>query len=180
MLGAGVVGRSGTGRVYDLMRGRLIFPVFDEGGHPRGFAGRLISGNGPRYLNGPETALYTKRSLLYGLNRSRSGIAEAGAAIVVEGYTDVLAAHQAGLTNVVATGGTAVTKEHLGLLSRSTASVVLAFDGDSAGLRAVERATDLLDFDVGIRVATLPDGKDPADLLAGDSRALESLVANAI
>ncbi len=182
MLGAGVVGRSGTGRLYDLMRGRLIFPVVDETGGPRGFAGRLITGDGPKYLNGPETALYTKRALLYGLHHARPGIAEAGEAIVVEGYTDVLAAHQMGFDNVVATCGTALTREHLELLSRSTASVVLAFDGDSAGLNAVERTADLLGTtDIDVRVAQLPAGQDPADLLAtGNSGLFEPVVAEAV
>lgn len=182
MLGAGVVGRSTTGRLYDLMRGRLIFPVLDETGGPRGFAGRLIAGEGPKYLNGPETALYTKRTLLYGLNQAGPGIAEAGEAIVVEGYTDALIAHQLGFTNVVATGGTALTKEHMELLSRSASFVVLAFDGDAAGLKAVERAASLLDSaDVDIRVATLPTDRDPADLLSSrSSRLFEAVIAEAV
>ena len=182
MLGAGVVGRSGTGRLYDLMRGRLMFPVLDETGGPRGFAGRLITGDGPKYLNGPETALYTKRALLYGLHHARPGIAEASEALVVEGYTDVLAAHQMGFVNVVATCGTALTREHLELLSRSTARVVLAFDGDSAGLNAVERTADLLGTtEVDLRVATLPAGRDPADLLTkGNTQLFEPAIAKAV
>lgn len=181
MLAAGVVGRSTTGRLYDLMRGRLIFPVLDETG-PRGFAGRLIAGEGPKYLNGPETALYTKRNLLYGLHQAEPSIAQTGEAIIVEGYTDTLAAHQMGFTNVVATGGTALTKEHLDLLSRSASSVVLAFDGDAAGLRAVERTAMLkVSADIDIRVATLPTDHDPADLLPSpNSRLFEAVIDKAV
>ncbi len=183
MLGAGLVGRAHTGRLYDLMRGRVIFPVFDQNGAPRGFAGRLVTGDGPKYLNGPETDLYTKRSLLYGLHLAKPAIAKADQAVIVEGYTDAIAAHQAGITNAVATGGTALTTEHLEALSRTTGNVTLAFDGDSAGLQAAqrsiehERATD----GVHLRVARLPAGHDPAELLA-DSKTelLHDAIDNAI
>lgn len=148
------------------MRGRLIFPVLDATGSPRGFAGRLLAGEGPKYLNGPETALYTKRSLLYGLDLAQPGITKTGQAIVVEGYTDVIAAHRTGFTNVVGTAGTALTEQHLDLLARTTTNVVLAFDGDPAGLQAIERSVGLLrNTPLQIRVAALPGGHDPADLL---------------
>ena len=121
LLEAGVAGRSRHGRLYDRMRNRVIFPIHDEHGAPRGFAGRLLSGDGPKYLNTPETELYQKRSLLYGLHLAHQPILDAGKAVVVEGYTDAIAAHQAGLTNVVATGGTALTEEHLENLRESPA-----------------------------------------------------------
>jgi DNA primase len=183
MLEAGVAGRSRTDRLYDRMRNRVIFPIHDHQGKPTGFAGRLLSGDGPKYLNTPETELYQKRSLLYGLHLAQQPIVHTGNAIVVEGYTDTIAAHQAGLTNVVATGGTALTQEHLQTLARITNSVTLAFDGDHAGLQAVERAADLSRADLGVRfhVARLPAGHDPADLLANGGRhSLEDALANAV
>jgi DNA primase len=183
LLEAGVAGRSRHGRLYDRMRNRVIFPIHDHQGVPRGFAGRLLSGDGPKYLNTPETDLYQKRSLLYGLHLAHQPILDAGNAVVVEGYTDAIAAHQAGLTNAVASAGTALTEEHLKTLARITNSVTLAFDGDHAGLQAVERAADLsrADHDVRFHIAMLPSGHDPADLLANDGRRLlEDALANAV
>jgi len=181
LLEAGVVGRSRQGRLYDRMRSRVVFPIHDDRGVPRGFAGRLLSGDGPKYLNTPETELYEKRSLLYGLHLAHQPIIDAGNAVLVEGYTDAIAAHQVGLTNVVATGGTALTEDHLKTLARITNNVTLVFDGDHAGLQAVDRAADLDRAHHGIRlhVAILPDGLDPADLLANGGRhSLEEAVAN--
>jgi len=118
LLEAGVVGQSRQGRLYDRMRGRVVFPIHDDQGVPRGFAGRFISGDGPKYLNTPETELYKKWALLYGLHLAHQPIIDASNAVLVEGYTDAIAAHQAGLTNVVATGGTALTEEHLKTLGQ--------------------------------------------------------------
>jgi DNA primase catalytic core len=166
LFATGVAGRAESGRLYDLMRGRIIFPVLDEHGEPRGLAGRQIVGDGPRYLNGPETSLYAKRELLFGLNRASDAIATAGEAIIVEGYTDVIAAHQAGLENVIGTSGTAITERQLALVRESAESVVLAFDGDSGGLQAIENNSDTLQQSgLDIRVAVLPPDQDPASLL---------------
>lgn len=163
---AGVAGRSDSGHVYDLMRGRIIFPVLDEHAEPKGFAGRQIVGEGPKYLNGPETSLYAKRELLYGLHRARQAIRTTGEAIVVEGYTDVIAAHQAGIENVVGTSGTAITESQIGLLRESAETVVLALDGDPGGFNAVDNNLDmLLRAEVEIKVAVLPPDQDPASLL---------------
>ena len=182
LLEAGVAGRSRHGRLYDRMRSRVIFPIHDDQGASRGFAGRLLSGDGPKYLNTPETALYQKRSLLYGLYHAHQPILDADRAIVVEGYTDAIAAHQAALSNVVATGGTALTEEHLKTLARITSNVTLAFDSDHAGRKAAERAAELDRAHHGIRlhVARLPEGLDPADLLSnGGTHSLEGAIANA-
>ncbi|MEX2652087.1 MAG: toprim domain-containing protein [Acidimicrobiia bacterium] len=165
---AGVVGQSRQGRLYDLMRNRVIFPVLDWQGTPGGFAGRLVAGDGPKYLNTPETELYQKRSLLYGLHLAHEPIIEAGAAVVVEGYTDAITAHQAGHVNVVATAGTALTPDHLEILSRIAVDVTLAFDGDHAGLLAAQRAGELESArQVRLLVAHMPEGQDPASLLGG-------------
>lgn len=182
LLEAGVAGRSRHGRLYDRMRSRVIFPIHDDQGASRGFAGRLLSGDGPKYLNTPETELYQKRSLLYGLHHAHQPILDTDRAIVVEGYTDTIAAHQSGLTNVVATAGTALTEEHLKTLARITSNVTLSFDSDHAGLQAAERVAELDRAHHGIRlhVARLPEGLDPADLLAnGGTHSLQEAIANA-
>jgi hypothetical protein len=123
------------------------------------------------------------RNYRHGLHLAQQPIIDTGNAIVVEGYTDAIAAHEAGLTNAVASAGTALTEEHLKTLARITDSVTLAFDGDHAGLQAVERATDLSRADDGVRfhVARLSSGHDPADLLANDGRhSLEDALANTV
>jgi len=183
LLEAGVAGRSRYGRLFDRMRNRVIFPIHDEHGVARGFAGRLLSGDGPKYLNTPETTLYQKRSLLYGLHLARQPIIDAGTAVVVEGYTDTIAAHQAGITNVVATAGTALTSEHLNSLAHVTEKVTLVFDGDEAGLLAVDRVAELDHGQPDLRlfVARLPEGQDPASLLIDSTTLpLENIVAQAV
>ncbi|MEX1004151.1 MAG: toprim domain-containing protein [Acidimicrobiia bacterium] len=182
MVEAGVVGRSNTGRLFDRMRNRVIFPIHDSHGSPRGLAGRLLSGDGPKYLNTPETDLYKKRSLLYGMHLARQPIVDAGSAVVVEGYTDTIAAHQAGFTNVVATAGISLTADHLATLRHSTTKVVLAFDGDQAGLLAVDRMADLdpADRRVTFLVARLPEGQDPADLLDDGGRSFQESLTKAV
>jgi DNA primase catalytic core len=172
LLAAGVVGRSRNGRLYDRLRGRVVFPILDQDGRPSGFAGRLIKGDGPKYLNTPETELYHKGSLLYGLHLARQPIREAGEAIIVEGYTDAIAAHQSGFSNVVATAGTALTAGHLDTLTHLTTNVTLAFDGDHAGLLAARRAANLpASHHVRLSIAHLPENRDPADLLANNASA---------
>jgi DNA primase len=179
---AGLAGQARTGRVYDRMRGRIIFPIHDAEGSPRGLAGRLITGHGPKYLNSPQTVLYQKSELLYGLHHAADSIAEQGRAVVVEGYTDAIAAHQTGLDNTVATGGTALTAQHLEALKTRAAAVTLAFDGDKAGLQAAERIADLparVLHGLGVSMVTLPSGTDPAGLIAnGMTDILEAALTN--
>jgi DNA primase len=180
LLDAGVSGRSRYGRLYDRMRNRIIFPIHDEHGTPVGFAGRLLAGDGPKYLNTPETELYQKRSLLYGLHLARQPIIDQKAAVVVEGYTDAIAAHQAGITNVVATAGTALTEEHLARLATVTDGVTLAFDGDDGGqLATLKLAETSVDKSLQLRVAQLPGGRDPADLLRENDIVFEQALSNA-
>ncbi len=183
ILESGIAGLSRTGQLYDRMRGRIIFPVFDAGGSPRGFAGRLVVGDGPKYLNTPETALYVKRTLLYGLHLAVPAIAENRRAVIVEGYTDAIAAHQVGIHNAVATGGTALTREQLASLRPVASIIILAFDGDDAGSLAAHRVAQLPRDTIeaiDLRVAGLPAGDDPAGLVAGGQEAwLRELVAGA-
>gem|GEM_PF-198439 len=168
MLAAGVAATARTGRLYDTMRGRLVFPIHDHHGHPAGMAGRRIDGEGPKYLNTAATTLYRKGELLYGYHHAQPGITTTGCAVIVEGYLDTVACHQAGITNTVALGGTTLTAHHLATLRRNTRTITLALDGDQAGAAATQRIHNLTgsaDPDLNIRIATLPEGRDPADLI---------------
>ncbi|MEX0667083.1 MAG: toprim domain-containing protein, partial [Acidimicrobiia bacterium] len=169
LLEVGLAGRGRTGRLYDRMRGRIVFPIHDAQGSPSGFAGRLITGDGPKYLNSPETLLYKKSLLLYGLHLAQPSIAEHQQAVIVEGYTDAIAAHQVGITHTVATGGTALTNHQLESIRSIAPTIILAFDGDQAGQQAAERVADLPMTTLQrlhVQLAHLPAGTDPAGLIA--------------
>ncbi|MDP6380295.1 MAG: DNA primase, partial [Phycisphaerae bacterium] len=177
LLAAGlVVKRSDGSGYYDRFRGRLMFPIFDTLNRTVGFGGRILEGAGqqgdePKYLNSPETAVFKKGEGLYGLPEARDAIEASRRAIVVEGYTDVLMAHQAGVENVVATLGTALTVEHIRVLRRFADEVVVVFDSDIAGQRAADRSLELfLAQDVNISVVTLPQGKDPFDFIKSEGK----------
>jgi DNA primase len=182
MIGAGLASRSSRGSLVDRFRGRLMFPIYDVRGDTVGFGARLLDGDGPKYLNSPETPIYHKSRLLYGLNWSKSQIVRADEAVVVEGYTDVIAFHLAGMPVAVATCGTALGEEHLDLLRRFSERVVLAFDADEAGAGAAIRGFDRsVPGDLDLRVALLPEGRDPADLVAdGDSGTLEKAITDSL
>lgn len=168
MIDAGLARRGRGGRVYDYFRGRVMFPIHDLAGHPVGFGGRILTGEGAKYVNSPDSAVYNKSRLLYGLDRARSAIGRSGRSVVVEGYTDVIALHQAGIPEAVATCGTSLTDEHFDLLRRFADRVVLAFDADEAGAEAARRTSDLeapVRLDLDMRVAVMPDGGDPADIV---------------
>jgi DNA primase len=178
MVSAGLALRNRAGRVYDRFRGRVMFPIYDVRGDAVGFGARLLEGDGPKYLNSPETPIYHKSRLLYGLNWAKSEIVRGGEALVVEGYTDVIALHMAGLPVAVATCGTALGEDHLDLLRRFTERVVLMFDADEAGagasLRGFERSVP---GDLDLRIAELPEGRDPADVVsAGELHVLRKAV----
>ncbi len=182
--------RSGRLRLKDRFRERVIFPIRDVTGKCVGFGGRVVGDGQPKYLNTGETPLFHKSRNLYAIDVARNEIVASREALVVEGYTDVIALHEAGLRNTVATLGTALTREHTKLLGRFTQRVVYLFDGDEAGVRAAVRAADLVDWHeysaaggghVEMAVALVPEGKDPADWVrehGGDGvrRVLESAV----
>lgn len=153
-------------RYYDLFRNRVIFPIHDQRGEVIGFGGRVLDGSLPKYLNTPETELFSKRKNLYGLYQARQAMRNLNQALVVEGYMDCLKIHQAGIENTVATLGTAMTQEQARLLRRFVEEVVLLFDGDDAGQREALRAVEVLRTE-GLRVwvVSLPGGKDPDDYL---------------
>jgi DNA primase len=169
MIDAGLARRGSGGRLYDYFRGRLMFPIWDLRGDPVGFGGRILEGDGAKYINTPETRLYKKAQLLYGLHEAKSEIARAGYAVVVEGYTDVIALHLAGYPLAVATCGTALGEDHFDLLRRFADRVVLAFDADQAGAGAAIRGDELQtpgDLELDLRVAVMPEGRDPAELVS--------------
>jgi len=159
--------RQGGGYV-DRLRHRVIFPICDSLGRPIAFGGRRVRDDDePKYLNSPETALFNKSATLYGLHLAKKPIIDSGTAVIVEGYTDVIACHQAGAANVVATLGTALTHEHVKHLRRYAEKVVLVFDPDEAGQKAADRAVEIfLTGEVDVAIAMLPEGLDPADLLS--------------
>ena len=162
--------REGKG-YYDVFRNRLIFPICDDMGRPIAFgARRLQPEDEPKYLNSPESSLFDKSKTLYALNLARKSIIEQGHAIVVEGYTDAIACHQAGITNVVATLGTALTKEHAKRLQRLCGKVTLLFDGDTAGIKAADRAAEVFfDSEIDVRICSLAEGLDPDELLRSEA-----------
>ncbi len=166
---AGLVHRSQEGRWFDFFRNRVVFPVYSPSGRNiLGFSGRTLGDEEPKYLNTSETSYFKKGELLYGLWRAKQEIRKAEKAILLEGNLDVVLAHQAGFTNAVAPLGTALTPSQARLLRKYSERVTIAFDGDSAGAAAAKRAIPhLVQEGMVVRVARLPEGEDPASLLAG-------------
>lgn len=161
-----IVNRSGGWS--DMFRGRIMIPLMDGQGQTIGFTARLLNDEpeAPKYINTPQTLIYDKGRHIYGLHMAKASIREADYSVVVEGNMDVVASHQAGVNNVVATAGTAMTRDHLQQLSRLSQNVRLAFDQDSAGLAATERAVSLAyETGVNLSIVTLGDDKDPDELI---------------
>ncbi len=180
---AGLVQPGRQGGQYDRFRARVTFPIRDQRGRVIGFGARSMSvASKPKYLNSPEGELYRKSRTLYGIDRAARAIAKGGRAIVVEGYTDVLALHQAGVTESVAIMGTAITPEQLKMLGGLTEDVVLALDADQAGADAMIRAQRVAGSGrMAISVAAMPEDKDPADIMgAGGTEELSSLLESAV
>jgi len=160
----GLIGRNNDGRVFDKLAGRIIFPIFSPNGRVVAFAGRKLreDDSGGKYINSPESIIYVKGRILYGLSHAKDDIRKIDKAIIVEGYMDLISLYQAGVKNVVAVSGTALTDDQVQLLSRYTKNVVLLFDADTAGIKASMRSIEILlkrDFDV--KISTLPKGEDP-------------------
>ncbi len=157
--------KDGTGR-YDAFRNRVLFPIADPRGRVVGFGARTLGDEEPKYLNTPETVLFQKGRLLFGLDRARDEASRTRTLAVMEGYTDAIMAHQHGIRHAVAGLGTAFTPDHAALMGRFADRVVLVYDADAAGRRAADRALGvLLEADIDVRVAVLTGGKDPCDLL---------------
>ena len=164
LLSSGLCRKRDDNSLYDFYRGRVIFPIRDVTGRFIGFGGRTLKTDkkAPKYVNSPESPLYDKSRALYGIHVSRNAIVREDRAILVEGYTDVMAMRQAGVENVVASSGTALTVEQVRLLRRFSKRMTMLFDGDPAGLRAAIRGVDIvLGEGLDVKVAVLPDGEDP-------------------
>ena len=183
LLAAGLAQKGRQGGHYDRFRNRITFPIRDQRGRVLGFGARALSPDSqPKYPNSPEGELYRKSHTLYGIDRARGPIAKARRAIVTEGYTDVLALHQAGVEEAVAIMGTAITPEQVAMLAGLTDAVVLALDADRAGADAMIRAQKVAGGrGLELRVAAMPEGEDPADMLQeGSSDRFMELVDEAI
>ena len=202
LLEAGLVSERDNGGYYDRFRNRIMIPIRDEDGKMSGFGARIVDPDDvPKFLNSPETPIFSKGQLLYGLDRARKPIRTADQAVIVEGYLDVIALHQAGYQNVVSPMGTALTEDQLRLLKRFTRKIILALDPDTAGQKAVLRGLDAarsamdregeLGFDArgllhnearlqaDLRVASMPDDLDPDEIVARDKEEWARLIENA-
>jgi DNA primase catalytic core len=182
LIGAGLASPSTRGGVYDRFRGRIIIPIRDASGRAIGLGGRILpEAEGPKYLNSPATALFDKSRTLYGIDLAKSAIRREKLAVIVEGYTDVMAAHQAGFENVVASLGTALTQGQVELANRYADAVALAYDVDLAGETATQRGLleELGPVVSKVRVIRIPAGKDPDELIRTDPEGWRQAVADA-
>lgn len=177
--------KPGADPYYDVFRGRIMFPISDTSGRVVAFSGRIVvdDGKSPKYLNSPETALYNKSKTLYGLDKAKSDIRKRDYSILVEGQMDLVMSHQAGFTNTVAASGTAFTEDRgadsaFGLLTRLSDNIVVAFDSDAAGQKAVKRIVPAIALGMNVKIVDIKGGKDPADIIKANSKdwakALES------
>ena len=172
LIEAGLTREAPRGGHRDFFRSRLIVPILDGQGRAAGFAGRSLDGSEPKYINSPDTPVYRKRSVLYGLHRARSAIRRERTAILFEGYFDCLSAWQAGIAGAVAVCGTALTPEHAKLLASQARDIVLAFDADAGGRRATLASLPiLLEAQLRVRVAPLSGGRDPDDVIREEGAA---------
>jgi DNA primase len=177
---AGLAFVNKSNRLQDSFRSRLMFPIYDRADVPVGFGGRSLTPDGPKYKNTAETALYHKSRLLYGLNWAKAEIGARDEVVICEGYTDVMGFALAGIPNAVATCGTALTEQHVQLLKSFTRKMVLAYDADSAGQSAAERFYQWeQQFDIEVKVAALPPGRDPGDVWRDDPDVLVKSVEGA-
>jgi DNA primase len=181
---------SSRGRLKDRFYNRIMFPIGDIQGAAIAFGGRILGDGEPKYLNSQETPIFHKSEVLFGLDKAKATLASTGVAVVVEGYTDTIALHEAGITNVVATLGTALTAQHIRILARHAKNkIVYLFDGDEAGQRAADRALGFIDdsitpekgrLKIRLAAATLPEKLDPADFVAEKGAdALRALIDDA-
>lgn len=168
---------------FDVFRDRIMFPLFEAGGKVVAFSGRILSkdSDAPKYVNSPETPLYKKSELLYGYDKAKQGIRTFDFSLIVEGQFDVVMCHQAGYSNTVAVSGTALTTHHVQLLERLSDRVVLALDADKAGIAAMKRGADvMLRRGIDVKVAEMPVGKDPADIIQVDPAEFKKIVGKSV
>jgi len=184
MLHAGLIKNADQGKeAYDVFRDRIMFPIFDSSGRVVAFSGRTLKNEIgiPKYVNSPETELFQKSEILYGYDKAKQGIRQYDFSLVVEGQFDLVLSHQAGYTNAVAVSGTALTKHHIMLLLRLSKNVVLALDADRAGISAVKRSSlPMLEAGMDVKVAHMPDGMDPADIIRKDPHDFKKNIGTAV
>ena len=164
LFATGLCGKSENGRVYDRYKGRVIFPIFGTSGRPIAYGGRTLSSRKDvaKYVNSPESIIYHKSNVLYGLYQAKNAISRQDKCILVEGYMDVISMFQSGIENVVASSGTSLTEGQIRLIHRFTSNVTVIYDGDEAGIKASLRGIDMLLAEgMNIKVLLLPDGEDP-------------------
>jgi len=164
LLKAGLVLKNDKGRVYDRFRGRVVFPIHNVSGKTIAFGARTLRTDKkePKYINSPETEVYHKSDVLYGIHQAKQAIRNEDMCYLVEGYTDVISLHQAGVENVVASSGTSLTTEQIKLISRYTKNITVLYDGDSAGIKASFRGINMiLENDLDVKAVVFPEGEDP-------------------
>lgn len=183
LLQSGIVTRGDQGRVYDRFRNRIMFPIFDHTGQVIGFSGRLLDSDtkAAKYINSPQTPIYDKSAVLFGLSHAKDAIRKEKTAVLVEGQMDVISSHRVGVQQVVASSGTALTQQQLQLLSRYSTELIVAYDQDSAGIKALERSIGLaLSEGFTVRVAVLPEGSDPDDSIQKDPNQWKTIIAEPV
>jgi len=181
LLAAGLVIETEAGGTHDRFRNRLMFPICDIRGHITGFGARVLDDLLPKYLNSPQTPIFDKSSSLYGINLATAAIRQQNMVVIVEGYMDVITAHQNGFNNVIASMGTSVTEKQVSAVKRLTKNVALALDADAAGEEAMLRAVGYENtLDAEVKVIILPSGKDPDDVIKEDAKIWQNLLEEAL
>jgi DNA primase len=182
LLKSGLCGKDNSGRLFDMFRDRIIFPIFDERGHIMGFGGRVMaSSQQPKYLNTAQTEVFEKKKLLYGFYQGKDNIKSAAKILLLEGYMDVITAHQNGFKNAVATLGTALSEEHIYKIKHWVDEIIFTFDGDEAGSKATERGFEkILGSDLVGKVCELPEGNDPEDVIRRDKEGFINKIETAV
>ncbi len=179
---SGMIKKGEKGRFYDAFRSRIMFPIFNSSGEAIAFSGRIFGVDDTetaKYINSPETSLFKKSEVLYGFNKAKNSIRKHDFSILVEGQMDLIMCHQAGYTNTVASSGTALTERQLEMISRISPRMVIAFDSDSAGFKASERAWQMaLALGMDVKIANIVGEKDPADLIRDDIKKWRETVKN--
>lgn len=181
LLTAGLIVEAEAGKTHDRFRNKLMFPIFDARGRITGFGARALDDSLPKYTNSPQTPLFDKSSTLYGINLAKDALRQQNLAIIVEGYMDVITAHQNGFSNVVASMGTSVTEKQVNILKRLSKNIALALDADAAGEEAMLRCVgyeNTLETEVGVII--MPRGKDPDDVIKEDAKTWQELVKEAL
>jgi len=181
LLTAGLIIPAETGKTHDRFRNKLMFPIFDARGNITGFGARVLDDSLPKYINSPQTPVFDKSSSLYGINLAQTAIRQQNMAVLVEGYMDVITAHQNGFNNVVGSMGTAIAEKQVRTLKRLTQNLALALDADAAGEEAMLRCVDYENIlGTEVKVITLPEEKDPDDVIKQDTKAWQKLLEEAL